>query len=198
MSESVILPKGDEQTDDWTVVWIDSREAIIVTWAGAGPDVQRLRSEVPPHRASTGHVRHDPMVRHGGGGGKQEAGESDRHEHLARFLDQVALRIGEDHEVLILGPGVVHQQLARQLHEADIHHGRVRLVRFETSPRRTSRQLIAKMRELRGTPARRRTVGAYRWTGLQPERPSGQKQPPRRVVEKPSIDEFVRRSSRSA
>ncbi|HSL76351.1 MAG TPA: hypothetical protein VK867_05360, partial [Candidatus Limnocylindrales bacterium] len=56
------------------LVWIDAREATIVRVSGDGATVRRLESEVPAHHRSTGHVRHEPSVRHGGGR-DQSAGE---------------------------------------------------------------------------------------------------------------------------
>jgi hypothetical protein len=40
-----------------TLVWIDSREAIIVRWLDGTARLERLESEVPAHHRATGHVR---------------------------------------------------------------------------------------------------------------------------------------------
>jgi hypothetical protein len=169
-----------------TLVWIDAREAVIVRWERDRADVERVESEVPAHRRSTGHVRHDPMVRHGGGGGSQTAGEPHRLEHLGQFVENVADRLGPDDDLLILGPGTVHERLERHIRESDEHHGRHRDISCETSPPLTDRQLIARLRHVAGADARRRTVGAYRWSEPPPQQRSGQAPVrPRRVLEKP-------------
>lgn len=88
-----------------TLVWIDARRAVIAGWHHDGVDVVRVSSDVPAHHRATGHVRHDPTVRHGGGGRPQTAGEPHRLEHLERFVEQIASRIPSDDDVLVLGPG---------------------------------------------------------------------------------------------
>jgi hypothetical protein len=167
-------------------VWIDSREAVIVRWHGDRARLERVESEVPAHHRATGHVRHDPAVRHGGGGSPQSAGEPHRLEHLERFVVGIANRLAPDDDLLILGPGTVHERLERHMFESDGRHGRHRDIACQASPPLTDRQLIARLRGFAGAETRRRTVGAYRWSEPPAHRPSGQAQlPPRRVVEKP-------------
>jgi len=169
-----------------TLVWIDARGAVIVRWRGNRARVEREESIVPDHHRATGHVRHDPAVRHGGGGAPQTADEPHRLEHLARFVDQVASRLPPDDDLVILGPGTVREHLERHVRETDERHGRSRGISCEASPRLTDRQLIARVRHTAGADPLRRTVGAYRWTDAPTRRPSdGAQRLPRRVVEKP-------------
>lgn len=169
-----------------TLVWIDAREAVIVRLQGDQTGLERVDSEVPPHRRSTGHVRHDPAVRHGGGGSPQTAGEPHRLEHLARFVEQIASRIAPDDDLVIIGPGTVREHLERRVSELDERHGRSRAISCEAASRLTDRQLIARLRHDAGTDLRRRTVGAYRCSEPRPHRSSGQAVlAPQRVVEKP-------------
>ena len=171
-----------------TLVWIDAREAVIVRMQGDRPRIERVESEVPPHHRATGHVRHDPAIRHGGGG-PQSAGEPHRIEHLNRFVGAIANRLAVDDDLLVLGPGTVHERLARDLSESDGHHGRRRAVACQTSPPLTDRQLIARSRRFAGAEPRRRSVGAYRWSEQLGRRPSGKANvQPRRVVTKPPRD----------
>jgi hypothetical protein len=182
-------PTMQVETRPSTLVWIDSREAIIVRWQNGSAEVGRVESEVPAHRRATGHVRHDPTFRHGGGGSPQTAGEPHRLEHLKRFVAQVANRLQPGDDLLILGPGTVHERLQRHLAHSDSHHGRHRDIASGDSARLTDRQLIARLRAFAGAETRRRTVGAYRWAGLPADRRSGEAQlPPRRVVNKPPRD----------
>jgi hypothetical protein len=173
-----------------TLVWIDSREAIIIRWLDGKALLERVESEVPAHHRATGHVRHDPVFRYGGGGVPQTAGEPHRLEHLNRFLMQIANHVQSGDDVLILGPGTVHERLERQLAQSDTHHRRQRRIACEAAPPLTDRQLIARLRAFAGVETRRRTVGAYRWTGFPSHCRSGSAQlPPRRVVDKPPRDE---------
>lgn len=148
-----------------TLVWIDAREAIIARHHDdEATQLERVASEVPAHRRSTGHVRHRPPLRHGGGGSPQTAGEPHRLEHLERFIGDVANRLPATEDVLILGPGTVREHLERRLCELDAEHGRQqRIVRCQASGRLSDRQLVARLRIALGIEPRRRTVGAYRW-----------------------------------
>jgi len=137
-----------------TLVWIDSREAILVRWRDDAPDVQRVESDVPAHRKSTGHVRHDPAVRHGGGGARD--GEAQRLEHLARFIDDIAGRLSPDDDLVLIGPGTVREHLEQRVRAIDAGQHRDRPITCEASARVTERQLVARVRSLVGAGPRRR------------------------------------------
>lgn len=141
-----------------SLVWIDATEAVIVRWQDEQARVDRVVSEVPAHHRSTGHVRHDPMVRHGGGRA-QDADERHRQEHLDRFVEAVVTRLGPDDDVLILGPGTVRDHLVHRLREEDRRHGSDRIVETEASAPRTEPQLVARLRHHVGDEPRRRPVG---------------------------------------
>lgn len=145
------------------LVWIDSREAIIVRLIGDRAAVRRVRSDVPAHRRSTGHVRHDPGTRHGGGH-DQTAGETRRLEHLASFVNAVAAGLPDDADLLVLGPGSVRERLARRLRSIDGSRAIPRRIDSLAAPRLTERQLIARLRRQLGQEPRHYTVGRYRWT----------------------------------
>ncbi|MEX1169124.1 MAG: hypothetical protein WEE50_03170 [Chloroflexota bacterium] len=151
-----------------TLVWIDAREAVIVRWADDRSRVERIKSDVPAHHRATGHVRHDPAVRHGGGR-PQTAGEPHRLELLKRFVEDVADRTAPDDDLLILGPGVVRERLARRIRELDDDRERSRSVTSQPAMPATDRQLIARLRQFAGAAPRRRAVGAYR--GSEPAGP---------------------------
>ncbi len=145
-----------------TLVWIDAREAVIVRWQGDAFDVERLESGVPAHHRATGHVRHDPTVRHGGGGPAQTADEPRRIEHLARFIDRVSVRLPTADALLLIGPGTVRERLARHVRAADDQHGRTRRITCAASPPRTLAQLVARLRHATGDDPPRRRAGPYR------------------------------------
>jgi hypothetical protein len=169
-----------------TLVWIDAREALMVRWDSRVSQVVRIASDVPARHRSTGHVRHDPHVRHGGGGPPQSAGEPHRLEHLARFLERVADALPADDDLLILGPGTVRERLARLVREQDRRHRVARVVSCVSAPPLTRPQLDERLRRAAGDEPRRRTVGAYRWTERRMREACGSRPvEPRRVVAKP-------------
>jgi hypothetical protein len=176
---------GADTTRPVMLVWIDAAEAVIVRLRGSHAELERVESEVPAHHRATGHIRHDPGVRHGGGGSPQTAGEPHRIQHLKRFVTEIANRLPPGDDLLILGPGNVHERLKRHVSESDERHGRQRDIACEVSPRLTDRQLVARLRRLAGVEPRRRTVGAYRWSLPPTQRASGQPDlAPHRVVNK--------------
>ena len=133
-----------------TVVWIDSRRALLVRWDGA-PHIVRLESEVPPRRRGGEHVTHDAILRTMG------APDPDGHrsEHLRQFLQQVAARIDPRDPIEIVGHGPVHERLADLVMEQDGRHGRSREVTARPAKVLTEAQLIARVREIAGDPAPR-------------------------------------------
>ena len=171
-----------------SLVWIDSREAVLVRLRDRVADVERVVSDVPAHHRATGHVRHDPLV-HGRGDAPQRGGEPHRLEHLRRFVADVATRLDRDDDLLVLGKGTVHEQLARLVAADDARHGTVREIACESSPPITERQLVARLRTFAGQEPRRMTIGSYRWSETPGRRASGEAAPaPRRVTAKPRPD----------
>lgn len=182
------VPTHDRTGSDRTLVWIDARQAVIARWHAGEVRLERLRSDVPPHRRTTRHVRYDPAVAHGGGA-PEDVGEAKRLEHLARFVDLVAARVPVDVDLVIVGPGTVRERLEHHVRETDRHASRTREVSCEPAPRSTERQLIARLRDSAGAGAPRRTTGAYRRTDITPRRASGAPSPrPRHPERKPPLD----------
>jgi hypothetical protein len=171
-----------------TLVWIDAHDAIIVGHRGDEIILERIASDVPDHRRSTGHVRHDPSARHGGGGGAPlPAVEAQRQEHLTHYLRIVADRLPVADDLTILGPGTVREHLERALLDEDRHHHRERQVSTAPAERMTDRQLTARLNRESGVEPRRRTGGAYRWSGRPSTARSGRRDGlPTRVVDKPA------------
>ena len=153
-------PPTAPRSNDAVLVWIDAEEAVLVRWRDEAAMIEAVRSEVPPKRRSTGHVRHDPRIRHGGGGTPQSAGEPRRLERLRQFVAAVTDRIAADEDVIILGSGTVRTRLETSLREADRVAPDARSVTSEASPRLTHPQLVARLREAIGAEAPRRVVGA--------------------------------------
>lgn len=149
------------------LVWIDANEAVIVRWKDDQARVDRVESEVPAHHRSTGHVRRDPMVRHGGGRA-QNAEEHHRQEHIDRFVDAVIARLAPEDDLLILGPGTIREHLVRQLHDEDRRRGTERLLDSEPSAPRTDPQLVARLRHHVGDDPRRRPIGRPHPAGSAP------------------------------
>lgn len=135
------------------LVWIDHEHAVLARWEGE-PRLERVVSEVPPRHESTGHVRFDPVMRHGGGGAAQDKIERDRKGHIRTYVAAVAKRIAPDEDVEILGPAGVRDELARWLRAEDAGRGRRSVATAPCGPL-TDRQLIARVRARAGQDAPR-------------------------------------------
>jgi hypothetical protein len=154
------VTKAPAPTRPTTLIWIDAREAILVRWKDGRPDIDRIRSDVPAHHRSTGHVRQDMTFGPGGFGHPPTGVERHRLEHLDHHVKAVADRLGSD-DLLILGPGTTRERLARLVRERDDHQGRERIVETRPSPRQTDPQLVTLLRHAAGDDARRRTHGPH-------------------------------------
>lgn len=139
--------------------WIDASGATIARRHAGAEELERIEAEIPVHHASTGHVRHDPRTRHGGGGAAQDRIAREREERIRTFVRSVAAAIGDEADVTVLGPSGIRDELARALEErtADGH----RWVANEPSAPLTDRQLVALLRTRVGDLPRRgmRSVG---------------------------------------
>lgn len=126
------------------LVWIDGREAAIVRSGEAGAAVERLFAEDPASPHPTGHLRHDPAARHGEEW--KSSADRRRERQLDAFVAAVERRLDPDADLLLIGPGAVHERLARRVRATDERHRSARSVAVEAASRLTVRQLEARLR----------------------------------------------------
>lgn len=138
------------------IVWIDGREAAIVRTEPTGPSIERIFARQPGCAHPTGRLRHDAAVRHG----EEWKGAADRRreQHLEAFLAEVERRLDPGADLRIIGPGPVHEHLAREVKALDTRHGIARSVAVESAARLTPRQLVARLREATSTALSSRTT----------------------------------------
>lgn len=146
-------------TRDTTLVWIDAHEAIVARWRGGSAALERLASEVPDHRRSTGHVRQRPGLVSGGAVAPRPTDDPHRQEHVRRFIDSVIAHLPPDDDLCVVGPGRLRLRLERRIRHEDLRHGRARVLRGEAAGRMTDAQLVARLRLAVGAAPRRRNVG---------------------------------------
>ena len=138
-----------------TLVWIDGERAVLARWDG-DVSVRRIVAGIPPRHRSMGHVHHDPGVRHGGGGPVEDQLERVRAEREKAFLTKVEAAIPPVDEVVIIGPGVIREHLARRMAAADKHHNLRRQIACEPADNLTEHQIVARLREIVGETLPRR------------------------------------------
>jgi len=151
------MTTGDDTSA--TLVWIDSREAIIVRWLGDHEKVERLESDVPVHRRTSGT-----------GDARQVDIEGPRLEHLARFVDSVAHMLPAEDDLLIVGSGPVREHLLNKVEEADALHKATRKVACRAARRMTVPQLVALLRHEIGVEPPRKKVTRRRTVARRPSR----------------------------
>ena len=116
-------------------LWIDHREAVIVTLAGEEEQVKRIGSGMEKH------VRFS-------GGAEQGMDEDTRDRrftnHLNQFFQEVIAVVRDAESILIFGPGEAKGELAKRLESENLTG---RIVGVETVDKMTDRQIAARVRE---------------------------------------------------
>ena len=117
-------------------IWIDHREAVLVTLNGAQvTDEEEIHSEAGPHTH--------------GGGWSQHRIEAHRHELLKHYYEEIIGHLGPVDEILILGPGQAKHELH---HSVDHHKGlRGKVVAVRSAPRRTEHEMIGEAERILGS-----------------------------------------------
>ena len=133
-------------------VWIDHREAIIVTLSEAGEDIKRITSAAERHRRSgepaDGQVPPDDRL------------QNEFTEHLACYYDGIISSLRNADSILIFGPGEAKGELVKRLEK---HNLGQRTLAIESSDNMTEPQLAAKVRHhFHLDPSRRENKGQGR------------------------------------
>ena len=116
-------------------LWIDHREAVIVTVSAEGEEIKHVNSEVEKHgRFSSGSPEGSPEDRR------------DRRfgEHLHQYYAEVIAAIRDADSILILGPGEAKGELEKRLAHEKLSG---RIVGIESADKLTEPQIVAKVRQ---------------------------------------------------
>ena len=118
-------------------LWIDHREAILVTIGEHEEATKRIASGMEKH------------VRFSGGAGAGDHSADDQRDrqftdHLNRYYDEVIAEIREADAILLLGPGEAKGELKTRLERQKLGG---RIVGIETVDKMTERQIAAKVRQ---------------------------------------------------
>ena len=120
-------------------LWIDHREAVIVTVSADGISEQVVDSKVE------GHVRYSGGTGSGGRGSREGEGEDKRERYfegqLAKYYDEVIAHLRDADAILIFGPGEAKTELKKRIE----HHGLgTHIAGVETVDKMTQRQISTK------------------------------------------------------
>lgn len=119
-------------------IWIDHRDAYIVSIGDAGEETQRVESGMEKHVRFSGH---STMAK--------GPGENQRDRqfaaHLGKYYDEVATRIRDADAILIFGPGEAKGELQKRLAGKGLGE---RIIGVETIDKVTDPRFVAKVRKI--------------------------------------------------
>jgi hypothetical protein len=126
-----------------TGLWIDHRQAVIVTLLEKGEELTRISSGMGKHVRYSGASQSE-----NGSGSHDDAAEDIRDRrfgnHLSEYYDSVISNLRTADSILIIGPGEAKSELQKRL-EIDSLAGRI--VAIETADKMTDGQIAAAVRQ---------------------------------------------------
>jgi hypothetical protein len=118
-------------------IWIDHRDAYIVSISATGEETQRLESGMEKHVRSSGHSSF-----------AKGPGENQRDRqfaaHLGKYYDEVVARIRDADAILLFGPGEAKGELQKRLAGKGLAE---RILGVETVDKVTDPQFLAMVRK---------------------------------------------------
>ncbi len=126
-----------------TGIWIDHREAILVSVEGENTSVEHLLSGAESHFKPSGGWKAGGTSVAQAVGMEKSSEESRRHQYQAFYKKVIALLGGSD-TIGIFGPGEAKTELAAEI--AKVHRLDGKVTAVEACDRLTENQLVAKVR----------------------------------------------------
>ncbi len=124
-----------------TGLWIDHKQAVIVTLLDQAEQVTRLTSDIENavRHSGTSHGSHDDTT-------EIRRDRQDRRfdDHLSRYYGEVIAYLRDADAILIFGPGEAKDELKKQLETEALGE---RIVGIETTDNMTEGQVAAKTRD---------------------------------------------------
>lgn len=116
-------------------LWIDHRQAVIVSVTDAGEEIRCISSNMEKH------------VRYAGGAASQHGSAEDQRDrqfagHLDKYYDEVVRCIGDAESILIMGPGEAKGELEKRLDSAGLG---ARIEGVEAADKMTDAQITARV-----------------------------------------------------
>ncbi len=122
-------------------VWIDHRDAIIVTLSESGEETTRIQSNA---ERQFGHSKNQEQGSHEASSAQpDDSRERDYTGHLSPFYDEVISRLSGAESVLIFGPGEAKGELKKRFEK---HPNGSPTIAMETTDKMTEPQIVALIR----------------------------------------------------
>jgi stalled ribosome rescue protein Dom34 len=119
-------------------LWVDHRQAVIVTLTDSGEQITRIRSDAEKQIRFAGGSRKDGLQTTESIRGKK------LDSRLAKYFDDILAHIRDAEMIQIFGPGDAKNELAKHLEKEGLKD---RIVAVETMDNMTDNQISAKVRE---------------------------------------------------
>jgi len=122
-------------------LWIDHRQAVIVTLVDQGEETKRITSDIEEQVRYSGasHGSHDDTT-------EIRRDRQDRRfdDYLSKYYDEVIACLRDAASILIFGPGEAKGELQKQLEDQALGE---RIIGMETTDKLTEGQIVAKVRQ---------------------------------------------------
>jgi stalled ribosome rescue protein Dom34 len=122
-------------------LWIDHRQAVIMTLVDQAEETKRITSDIEEQVRYSGasHGSHDDTT-------EIRRDRQDRRfdDHLSKYYDEVIACLRNADSILIFGPGEAKDELQKQLEGQALGE---RIVGMETTDKMTDGQIAAKVRQ---------------------------------------------------
>src|ERR1041385_3832266 len=123
-------------------LWIDHRQAVLVTLLKHGEDIKRIESNIEKH------VRYSGASHSQSPSGHDDAAEDIRDrrysDHLNSYYDEVIAALHDVNSVLIFGPGEAKGELRKRLEAREISR---HIVATEAADKMTNGQIAAEVKQ---------------------------------------------------
>ena len=119
-------------------LWVDHRQAVVVTLTDSGEQITRIRSDAEKQIRFAGGSRKDGLQTTESIRGKK------LDSRLAKYFDDILVHIRDAEMIQIFGPGEAKNELAKHLEKEGLKE---RIVAIETMDNMTDNQISAKVRE---------------------------------------------------
>ena len=130
-------------------IWIDHKEAILVSIEGVQTTVERIESQAESHfRPSGGWKAAGTSVAQAVS--KEQKAEERRKHQYHNFYQMVIKKLGSADNIFIFGPGEAKLELAKEIKKIKGQPDRIAAV--ETSDRLSENQIVAKVKSFQAKP----------------------------------------------
>ena len=124
-------------------IWVDHKEAILVSIEGDQATVERIESHAESHFHPSGGWKAAGTSVAQSVSKEQKADERRKHQ-FHNFYQMVIKKAGEANNIFIFGPGEAKLELAKEIEKIKGQHDRIAAV--EASDRLTENQIVAKVK----------------------------------------------------